>query len=231
MSNTPVVTLPMFWTALLNAACNAYNFNRLQAQARLEASSPDPDALTADDVAEEMARTFFPSGSTTKLEGWYKAKSDETAWIAGTHVFDTFEEFVTYSSFENNLLDPSDPLHIQLVARALATLDGLPLYPEGPAIRVKLDLKVYGDPDAGEPDAPGYGLVLDRTRADFGPYPLLLHYAVPYGPDETPNNIEVDAGALLFRWFAERIAEVEERPDPELEPEPGQKGKVLQLVR
>lgn len=201
MTKAPTVTLAMFWPLLMQAAGNEYNPNAQTALVRLQArTSLDVDKLYAEDVAEEMAREHFPSGTTQRAVavGFY---TPNEGWVDDRDMYDTFEEMLNNLE-EAGPLSSSDPVHVAMVIRILALSQGLPVYVEGPNVKFK-HYDTYQDADDID-CGPGVMISLDRTRPSSGP--VSVGYFIPYQSGESAKNLDV--GAAIFRWMAERHAEI-----------------------
>lgn len=202
MSDTPTVTLSMFWPLLMQAAENDYNPNTHDSIARLQAR-PDfnADTLGAEGVAEEMAREHFPSGTTERVPGFYAAKR---GWIGDHEVFDSFSEMTSYARHDGPL-SPKDPGHVAMVVRILAISQSLPVYVEGPNVATRHYEKWLVEDS--ENIGPGILLSLERTRpARSSAEPVSVGYFFSYRPGESVENFNV--ADALFRWMVERHAEI-----------------------
>lgn len=232
--SVPTVTLSMFWPLLMQAAGNEYNtvahaaLDRIQARTNLAL-----DLIYREDVAEEMAREHFPSGTTDSSVGFYTLQPK--GWADEHDLYDTFEEMVRDMA-DSGPLSSTDPAHVAMVVRVLALSQSLPVYIEGPNIKFKHNDECPSTGVDHDHDGcgPGVTIRLERTRAASGP--AGVGYFLPYRPGETAETFDV--GAAVFRWLAERHAEIvkatqaEDAADPDLESDPeGQDppGNVIQL--
>lgn len=205
MSNTPTVTLSMFWPLLMQAAGNEYNVNWHAIPDRIHARTGiAPDLISREAVAEEMAREHFPSGSTSHVLGFYAGKDD--LWADDRELYDNFEEMASVMrQAGNDALSPTDPAHVAMVVRILAISQSLPVYVEGPNVTTRhYDKWLVED---SENIGPGILLSLDRTRpARSSAEPVSVGYFFSYRPGESAENFDV--ADALFRWMAERHAEI-----------------------
>lgn len=209
MSDTPTVTLSMFWPLLMQAAGNEYNSNAQTALARIEAKTELPanhlsleamvESLEA--MVEEMAREHFPSGSTSNVLGFYAAND---SWVDEEGLYDTFDEMIDAQD-DDGALSPKDPAHVAMVVRILAISQSLPVYVEGPNVTTRhYDKWLVED---GENIGPGILLSLERTRpARSSAGPVSVGYFFSYRPGEFAENFDV--ADALFRWMVERHAEI-----------------------
>lgn len=225
MTEAPTVTLSMFWPMLMQAAENDYNPNAHAAIARLQARPGfDADTLSAEGVAEEMARQHFPSGTTSKAVGFYAAQigfvAPNDGWSDDHNLYDTFEEMADgMAEAKSGPLSPTDPGHVAMVIRMLALSQSLPVYIEGPNVKFKHNDEC---PSAGidhdhDGCGPGVTIRLERTRPGSGP--ASVGYFLAYLPGESAENFDV--GAAVFRWMAERHAEIVEATKAQDEAESG----------
>lgn len=219
--SVPTVTLSMFWPLLMQAAGNEYNslaraaLDRIQARTNLA-----PDLIYREDVAEEMAREHFPSGTTSRSVGFYTLQP--TGWADERDAYESFEE-MTHGLADSGPLSYTDPAHVAMVVRVLAISQSLPVYVECPGLEIRHNRRV---PDEGGNPTGEMGFLIRcvRTRPPVGNEnrsPLSAGLYLPYQPGETAENFDV--GAAVFRWLAERHAEIvkatqaEDAADPELE--------------
>lgn len=216
MSDTPTVTLSMFWPLLMQAAGNEYNSNAQTALARLEAKTELPaNHLCREAVAEEMAREHFPSGTTSNVLGFYAGKDD--IWADDRELYDNFEEMASVMrQAGNDALSPTDPAHVAMVVRILALSQSLPVYVEGPNVKFKHNDEC---PSAGvdhdhDDCGPGVTIRLECTRpARSSAEPVSVGYFFSYRPGESAENFNV--ADALFRWMVERHAEIVEATEAE----------------
>lgn len=215
MTEAPTVTLSMFWPLLLQVAENDFNPNAHAAIARLLARPGfDADTLSAEGVAEEMARQHFPSGTTTRTMGFYCGE----VWEDAIDIFDTFDEMVHQMAGDGPLV-ATDPGHVAMVVRMLAISQSLPVYIEGPNVKFKHH-DTYLDADDID-SGPGVMISLERTRpARCSAEPVAVGCYLPYLPGESAENLDV--GVAVFRWLAERHAEIVKatKAKDEAEPDP-----------
>lgn len=206
MSDTPTVTLSMFWPLLMQAAGNEYNSNAQTALARLEAKTELPaNHLCREAVAEEMAREHFPSGTTSNALGFYAGKDD--FWADVRELYDNFEEML-HGQHESGPLSPTDPAHVAMVIRVLAISQGIPVYVECPGLDIKHNQRMPDD-DGDPTGEMGFLIRCVRTRPPVGndhKSPLSAGLYLPYLPGESAENFDV--ADALFRWMVERHAEI-----------------------
>lgn len=198
----PSVTLSMFWPLLLHAAGSEYNPNMHRALESLE-TERGPDAeLFREDVAEEMAREHFPSGAVG-LASWNG--SDRTgAWYVDSGLYDTFLEVASEIEERTDAeLSHTDPAHVAMVIRMLAISQGMGVGIDPPSVQIKHDQ--FMPDDNGDPtEVKGYLIRCVRTAGRGGPLSAGLY--LPYQPGESAETLDV--GAAVFRWMAERHAEI-----------------------
>lgn len=216
MSDTPTVTLSMFWPMLMQAAGNEYNVNAQTALARLEARIDLPaNHLCREAVAEEMAREHFPSGTTSNALGFYAGKDD--FWADDRELYDNFQEMLD-SQHQSGPLSPTDPAHVAMVVRILAISQSLPVYVEGPNVKFKHNDEC---PSAGvdhdhDDCGPGVTIRLECARpARSSAEPVSVGYFFSYRPGESAENFNV--ADALFRWMVERHAEIVKATEVEAE--------------
>lgn len=213
----PTVTLSMFWPLLMHAAGNEYNTVAHAALDRIQARTNLPlDLIYREDVAEEMAREHFPSGTTDRSAGFYALQPE--GWADERDAYESFEE-MTRGLADSGPLSCTDPAHVAMVIRVLAISQSLPVYIEGPNVKFKHDV---GCNDEYYERGPGVWVSLWRTRpARSSDEAISVGHLFPYRPGETAENFDV--GAAVFRWLAERHAEIvaatqaEDAADPEPE--------------
>ena len=215
MTEAPTVTLSMFWPLLLQAAENDYNPNAHAAIARLLARPGfDADTLSAEGVAEEIARQHFPSGTTEEVVGFYRMESGE--WMTDQDSFDCFENMALNQydgeplmpTYKGGLISPTDPGHVAMVIRMLAISYAIPVYVESPTLEIKHN-RVVPDDDCEPSGEMGFMVACVPSRpppAGAQGFALGAGLYLPYQPGESAKNFDV--GAAVFRWMAERHAEI-----------------------
>ena len=217
MSDTPTVTLSMFWPLLMQAAGNEHNVNWHAIPDRIHARTGIAlDRISREDVAEEMAREHFPSGTTEEVVGFYRMESG--GWMTDQDCFDRFDDMalnrcgpgyeaepIFYPDYNGGLLSPTDPHHVAMVVRILAISQSLPVYVEGPNVTTRhYDKWLVED---SENVGPGILLYLDRTRpARSSAEPASVGYFFSYRPGESAENFNV--ADALFRWMVARHTEI-----------------------
>ena len=86
----PTVTLSMFWPLLMQAAGNEYNTVAHAALDRIQTRTGlGLDLIYREDVAEEMAREHFPSGTTDRSAGFYAIQPE--GWADERDAYESFE--------------------------------------------------------------------------------------------------------------------------------------------
>lgn len=208
MSDTPTVTLSMFWPLLMQAAGNEYNSNWHAIPDRIHARTGiAPDLISREDVADEMAREHFPSGTIRKLPGFYAGVN--YFWTDNCRLYDNFEVMASaMSRAGTDALSPADPGHVAMVVRILAISQGIPVYVECPGLDIKHNQRMPDD-DGDPTGEMGFLIRCVRTRPPVGAdhkSPLSAGLFLPYLPGESAENFDV--GVAVFRWMVERHAEI-----------------------
>jgi len=192
------VTLSMFWPLLLFASQGASRNVAAAMDAVWQRRGGTCADLTVDEVAEELARTHFPSGTTLRNVGWYTVRDQDghdAGWATDCDVYETFLE-LTAGLERSGPLSPTDPIHVAMVARVLALSLRVTVHVEGPTVKVEA-----GDCTRDGVKEYGVWVRICRMRSTDGPVSAGMFFP-------GVAVVDADVGVLLFRWLVDRHAEV-----------------------